>query len=108
MNPKLNRLGGWLYRRAEDILMAMLATMFFAFLIQILDAAILQAVPNGALDQRFCPPQEALAVDQTLAAGVQASIDNVHQSVIPPPSSGLFDPHIPFHQSPYLPLGIAA
>lgn len=28
-------LGAWLYRRAEDILMAMLATMFFAFLLQI-------------------------------------------------------------------------
>lgn len=35
MNLKRHQLGGWLYRRAEDILMAMLATMFFAFLIQI-------------------------------------------------------------------------
>lgn len=35
MNTKLHRLGGWLYRRAEDVLMAMLATMFFAFLLQI-------------------------------------------------------------------------
>ena len=36
MNPGLCRLGGWLYRRAENVLAAMLAAMFFAFLLQIL------------------------------------------------------------------------
>ncbi|MBB6468382.1 TRAP transporter small permease subunit [Aminobacter carboxidus] len=35
MNPRMNRIGGWLYRRAEDVLAAMLAVMFFAFLLQI-------------------------------------------------------------------------
>jgi TRAP-type C4-dicarboxylate transport system permease small subunit len=35
MNPGLSRLGGWLYRRAENVLAAMLAVMFFAFLLQI-------------------------------------------------------------------------
>jgi len=35
MTPGLKRLGGWLYRRAENVLAAMLAVMFFAFLFQI-------------------------------------------------------------------------
>lgn len=35
MNPRLRKVGGWLYRRAEDVLATMLAVMFFAFLIQI-------------------------------------------------------------------------
>ncbi len=36
MNTRLRRVGNWLYRRAENLLAAMLATMFFAFLLQIL------------------------------------------------------------------------
>ncbi len=36
MDPNLRKVGGWLYRRAENVLAAMLATMFFAFLLQIL------------------------------------------------------------------------
>ena len=35
MNPKLRTVGEWLCRRAENVLAAMLATMFFAFLLQI-------------------------------------------------------------------------
>jgi len=35
MNPALRRAGGWLYRRAENVLAAMLAVMFFAFLLQV-------------------------------------------------------------------------
>jgi C4-dicarboxylate transporter, DctQ subunit len=35
MNPAMKRIGGWLYRRAENVLAAMLAVMFFAFLLQI-------------------------------------------------------------------------
>ncbi len=35
MPPILHAIGGWLYRRAENVLAAMLATMFFAFLIQV-------------------------------------------------------------------------
>ncbi len=35
MNPKLRSLGGWLYRRGENVLMAMLTTLFVAFLLQI-------------------------------------------------------------------------
>ena len=35
MNPGLKRLGGWLYRRAENVLAAMLALMFAAFILQI-------------------------------------------------------------------------
>jgi TRAP-type C4-dicarboxylate transport system permease small subunit len=33
--PTLRTLGGWLYRRAENVLAAMLAAMFAAFLLQI-------------------------------------------------------------------------
>src|SRR5690606_13038895 len=36
MDPNLRRIGSWLYRRAENVLAAMLAVMFFAFLLQIL------------------------------------------------------------------------
>ena len=36
MNPKLSALGAWLYRRAENVLAAMLAVMFLAFLLQVL------------------------------------------------------------------------
>ena len=35
MNPTLRRAGGWLYRRAENVLAAMLALMFAAFILQI-------------------------------------------------------------------------
>jgi len=35
MHPKLKRAGGWLYRRAENVLAAMLALMFAAFILQI-------------------------------------------------------------------------
>ena len=35
MNPQLRSLGCWLYRRAENVLAAMLAAMFAAFLLQI-------------------------------------------------------------------------
>lgn len=36
MRPGMTRWGAWLYRRAENALAAMLAVMFFAFLLQIL------------------------------------------------------------------------
>lgn len=35
MNSNMQALGGWLYRRAENILALMLAIMFFAFLVQV-------------------------------------------------------------------------
>lgn len=35
MNPRLRQAGGWLYRRAENVLAAMLALMFAAFILQI-------------------------------------------------------------------------
>ncbi len=35
MNPALRSLGAWCYRRAENVLAAMLAIMFAAFIIQI-------------------------------------------------------------------------
>lgn len=35
MNPALRSLGAWCYRRAENILAAMLALMFVAFILQI-------------------------------------------------------------------------
>ncbi len=35
MNPSLRSLGRWLYRRAENVLAAMLAVMFAAFILQI-------------------------------------------------------------------------
>ena len=36
MDPRLRKAGGWLYRRAENVITAMLAVMFFTFLLQIL------------------------------------------------------------------------
>src|SRR3546814_9229351 len=44
-----------------------------AFLVQILDAAVLQAVAHRLLHIGPCPSQEALSVDQALAAWVQPS-----------------------------------
>ena len=35
MSPSIGKLGRWLRRRAEDVLAAMLAVMFLAFLVQI-------------------------------------------------------------------------
>lgn len=35
MSPTVRKAGSWLYRRAENILAAMLAVMFFAFLLQV-------------------------------------------------------------------------
>ena len=35
MSPQLRRVGAWLYARAENLLAAMLATMFVVFIIQI-------------------------------------------------------------------------
>jgi TRAP-type C4-dicarboxylate transport system permease small subunit len=35
MDERLKRIGGWLYRRAENVLAAMLAIMFVAFIVQI-------------------------------------------------------------------------
>ena len=35
MNPALQALGAWCYRRAENVIAAMLAVMFVAFIIQI-------------------------------------------------------------------------
>jgi TRAP-type C4-dicarboxylate transport system, small permease component len=35
MTPKLRSIGGWLYRRGENVLTAMLTTLFVAFLLQI-------------------------------------------------------------------------
>lgn len=35
MNSRLRSIGGWFYRRAENVLAAMLAVMFFAFLLQV-------------------------------------------------------------------------
>lgn len=36
MTESLRRIGGWLYRRAENIAAAMLAIMFLAFIVQII------------------------------------------------------------------------
>jgi TRAP-type C4-dicarboxylate transport system permease small subunit len=36
VGARLSRIGGWLYRRAENVLAAMLAVMFIAFNLQIL------------------------------------------------------------------------
>lgn len=46
MNPAIGRLGGWLYRRAENVLAAMLAVMFFAFLFQIFSRYVM-SWPTG-------------------------------------------------------------
>lgn len=46
MNPKLRTMGGWLYRRAENVLAAMLAAMFAAFILQIVFRYILN-LPIG-------------------------------------------------------------
>jgi len=46
VDPRLRNLGGWLYRRAENVLAVMLAVMFFAFLLQIVFRYILN-LPVG-------------------------------------------------------------
>lgn len=46
MPPILHTIGGWLYRRAENLLALMLATMFFAFLIQVVFRYVL-SWPSG-------------------------------------------------------------
>ena len=46
MNPQLKHAGGWLYRRAENLLAAMLALMFGAFLLQIVFRYVLN-LPIG-------------------------------------------------------------
>src|SRR3546814_17403695 len=47
-----------------------------AFLVQILDAAVLQAVAHRLLHIGPCPSQEALSVAQALAAWVHPSVDS--------------------------------
>jgi TRAP-type C4-dicarboxylate transport system permease small subunit len=46
LTPTLRRTGGWLYRRAENVLAAMLAAMFAAFILQIVFRYILN-LPIG-------------------------------------------------------------
>ena len=46
MAPELRGIGGWLYRRGENILAAMLLAMFVAFLLQILFRYVLN-LPIG-------------------------------------------------------------
>jgi TRAP-type C4-dicarboxylate transport system permease small subunit len=46
VNPSLRNLGRWLYRRAENVLAAMLAAMFAAFLLQIVFRYVLN-LPIG-------------------------------------------------------------
>lgn len=46
MSPRLKRLGRWLYRRAENVLAAMLGLMFAAFVLQIIFRYILN-LPIG-------------------------------------------------------------
>lgn len=46
MSPKLLKAGGWLYRRAENVLAAMLAAMFAAFILQIIFRYVLN-LPIG-------------------------------------------------------------
>ena len=46
MTPRLRAAGGWLYRRAENVLAAMLAVMFFAFLVQVFSRYVLNW-PSG-------------------------------------------------------------
>jgi TRAP-type C4-dicarboxylate transport system permease small subunit len=46
MNPELKKIGSWLYHRAENILAAMLAIMFAAFILQIIFRYVLN-LPIG-------------------------------------------------------------
>jgi TRAP-type C4-dicarboxylate transport system permease small subunit len=46
MRLNLHRMGGWLYRRAENILAAMLVTLFVAFLLQVVFRYVLNW-PSG-------------------------------------------------------------
>jgi len=46
VNSQLRRIGGWLYRRAENLIAAMLAAMFGAFLLQIIFRYVLN-LPIG-------------------------------------------------------------
>lgn len=46
MQTNITRIGGWLYRRAENLLAAMLAVMFGAFILQIVFRYLLN-LPTG-------------------------------------------------------------
>jgi TRAP-type C4-dicarboxylate transport system permease small subunit len=46
LEPTYKRLGRWLYRRAENLIAAMLAAMFFAFILQIVFRYLLR-LPTG-------------------------------------------------------------
>lgn len=46
VDPTYRRVGSWLYRRAENLLAAMLAVMFFAFILQIIFRYLLR-LPTG-------------------------------------------------------------
>src|SRR3546814_18440258 len=50
VQQQITRIGGWLYRRAENVLVAMLAAMFAAFLLQIAFRYLLD-LPKGSASE---------------------------------------------------------
>src|SRR6185312_8024018 len=72
----------------------------------ILDVPFLRRFLHRPLNQRFCTTQKALAIFQTLAAWIQAAVDDVNGHVSSA-SASLFYAHVPLDQPADLPLGIA-
>lgn len=63
---------------------------YFAALVEILDAAALEIIANGTLNQRFRASQKALAIGKALATGIEASINDIHRCVIRPDQPACF------------------
>src|SRR3546814_3710455 len=64
---------------------AALDDRYLALLVQILDAAVLQALAHRPLDQCLGPAQEPLAIGQALASRIEAAVDDVHGTAGTPP-----------------------
>src|SRR3546814_14550720 len=83
-------LGPWFAVAGKDVIMiaalarpvqprlvdAALDDRYLALLVQILDAAVLQALAHRPLDQCLGPAQEPLAIGQALASRIEAAVDD--------------------------------
>ena len=64
----------------------------------ILDVPVLRRFLDRTLNQRLGPTQEALAVLETLAARIQAPVDDVNAPPSSSASAGLFYAHVPLDE----------
>ena len=82
-----------------------------AGLIGILDTAAGGAFVHRLSDERLRAPHEPLPIGEVLAAGVQAPVNDVHETALSgrgPLSPRLLNAHVPLNQAANLPLGVAA